>query len=71
MSRELLAAAVDLGASSGRVVLGRVGPDRLDVEEVHRFATEPSRRDGHLRTDLAALEEGVLTGLAAAVARGR
>ncbi|PPK93472.1 rhamnulokinase [Kineococcus xinjiangensis] len=70
-TRELLAAAVDLGASSGRVVLGRVGPDRLDAEVVHRFANDPSRRDGHLRWDLAALEAGMLDGLAAAVARGR
>ena len=31
-------AAVDLGASSGRVVVGRVGPSTLELTEVHRFA---------------------------------
>jgi rhamnulokinase len=36
-------AAVDLGASSGRVMVGEVGPDRLDLTEVHRFANDPVR----------------------------
>ncbi|WP_091504026.1 rhamnulokinase [Amycolatopsis sacchari] len=30
-------AAVDLGASSGRVMAGTVGPGRLELDEVHRF----------------------------------
>jgi rhamnulokinase len=34
-------AAVDLGASSGRVVLGRVGPDVLQIEAVARFTNDP------------------------------
>jgi rhamnulokinase len=34
-------AAVDLGAASGRVIVGEIGPDRLDLTEVHRFANEP------------------------------
>jgi len=33
---------VDLGATSGRVVLGRLERGRLDVAEVHRFRNEPS-----------------------------
>src|SRR5512133_350508 len=33
---------VDLGATSGRVVLGRLELGRLDVAEVHRFRNEPS-----------------------------
>ncbi|GAB7192671.1 rhamnulokinase family protein [Kineococcus sp. NUM-3379] len=70
-TRELLAAAVDLGASSGRVVLGRVGPDTLEAEVVHRIPHEPSVRSGHLRWDWPALQEGVLAGLAAAGERAR
>ena len=31
MSGPLALAAVDLGASSGRVVLGRIGPDTLEL----------------------------------------
>ena len=37
-------AAVDLGASSGRVVVGRVGEDVLDLTEVHRFPNGPVDR---------------------------
>ena len=33
---------MDLGATSGRVVLGRLERGRLDVAEVHRFRNEPS-----------------------------
>src|SRR4029453_6864740 len=33
---------VDLGATSGRVVVGRLERGRLDVAEVHRFRNEPS-----------------------------
>ena len=34
-------AAVDLGASSGRVMLGRVGPNELSVHTAARFANDP------------------------------
>ena len=33
--------AVDIGASSGRVIVGRVGPRELRLDEVHRFPNEP------------------------------
>lgn len=33
--------AVDLGASSGRVMLARVGPGGVALDEVHRFGNEP------------------------------
>ena len=36
-------AAVDLGATSGRVMLGHLGPDQLSVEAVHRFPNDPVR----------------------------
>ena len=29
--------AIDLGASSGRVVLGRIGPETLELQEATRF----------------------------------
>lgn len=56
-------AAVDLGASSGRVIRGVFGPDRLDVAEVHRFPNEPRVVRAALRWDIAALERGVRAGL--------
>ncbi|WP_255510659.1 rhamnulokinase family protein [Micromonospora sp. WP24] len=62
----LRVAAVDLGASSGRVMVGRVGPDVLDLTEVHRFANEPVWLAGTLHWDILALARGVLDGLRAA-----
>jgi rhamnulokinase len=34
-------AAIDLGASSGRVVLGRLAAGRVELSELHRFANRP------------------------------
>ncbi|MFE0674245.1 rhamnulokinase family protein [Streptomyces sp. NPDC058867] len=59
-------AAVDLGASSGRVMVGRVGPDRLELTEAHRFANRPVRVPEGLRWDVLGLYAGVLDGLRAA-----
>ncbi|MCU7723074.1 rhamnulokinase [Actinoplanes sp. KI2] len=59
-------AAVDLGASSGRVMVGRVGDGVVALEEVHRFANEPVRAGGTLHWDILSLYRGVLDGLAAA-----
>ena len=59
-------AAVDLGASSGRVMLGRVEPGVLALAPVNRFANEPVRAGGTLHWDILALYRGVLAGLRAA-----
>lgn len=59
-------AAVDLGASSGRVMAARVGPQRLDLHEVHRFPNRPVRTAGTLHWDVLALYGGILDGLRAA-----
>jgi len=56
-------AAVDLGASSGRVLLGSVGDGKLHTEEVHRFPNGPVRLLGTLHWDVLALYREVLTGL--------
>jgi rhamnulokinase len=66
MGRELTLAAVDLGASSGRVMAARVGPGRLDLDEVHRFPNRPVRTSGTLRWDVLGLYTGVLDGVRAA-----
>lgn len=62
-------AAVDLGASSGRVLLGHVGPDTLEVEEVHRFANEPVSVRGTLHWDILGLYRETLAGLQRAATR--
>jgi sugar (pentulose or hexulose) kinase len=59
-------AAVDLGASSGRVMVGRVEPGSLALEQVNRFANEPVRVGGTLHWDILSLYRGVLEGLRAA-----
>ncbi|MYS51462.1 rhamnulokinase, partial [Streptomyces sp. SID6013] len=59
-------AAIDLGASSGRVMVGRVGPGRLELTEAHRFRNRPVRTPDGLRWDVLALYAGVLDGLRAA-----
>lgn len=47
--------AFDLGAGSGRAVLGTLGDGRLRVDEVHRFATPVRERGERLTWDLNAL----------------
>ncbi|MER6629511.1 FGGY-family carbohydrate kinase [Streptomyces sp. NPDC000987] len=56
-------AAVDLGASSGRVMVSRVGPDSLELAEAHRFPNRPVRVPEGLRWDVLGLYAGVLHGL--------
>jgi rhamnulokinase len=62
-------AAVDLGATSGRVVLGRVGPDELQVRAVHRFENLPVRTPDGLHWNVLELYRQILVGLAEAVAQ--
>ena len=66
MSRAAHRVAFDLGAGSGRAVLGRVGPEGLGLEEVHRFHYGPREQASHLRWDMRRLLEGIDQGLRAA-----
>jgi rhamnulokinase len=59
-------AAVDLGAQSGRVAVGRFDGERLDVTEVHRFPNVPVRTRGMLNWDILRVYRDVLDGLRAA-----
>ena len=58
--------AVDLGASSGRVVVGQVRDGSVGMTEVNRFANLPVRVGGTLHWDILGLYRGVLDGLRAA-----
>src|SRR4051794_40687279 len=64
-------AAVDLGAQSGRVALGRFDGERLSVDDVHRFPNVPVRTGGLLQWDVLRLYADVLDGLRAAVREER
>ena len=59
--------AVDLGATSGRVVLTTFG-ERLELAEVHRFSTAARHGDDGLRLDVRALFEEIQTGIGLAMA---
>jgi rhamnulokinase len=56
-------AAVDLGATSGRVMLGHLGPDLLSVEAVHRFPNDPVRIPDGLHWNILELYRNLLIGL--------
>jgi rhamnulokinase len=60
--------ACDLGAESGRVMLGRMDAQRLSLEEVHRFANVPLRFEGSLCWDVNALWSELQNGLRKAAA---
>lgn len=64
-------AAVDIGASSGRVILGRMGAEGPTLDVVHRFPNGVQEIDGALRWDFAALFDEVLRGLTLAGERAK
>ncbi len=55
--------AFDLGAESGRAVLGRVNSGVISTEEIHRFANVPVEYGGSLHWDVAHLWYEVRTAL--------
>ncbi|MBN2507509.1 MAG: rhamnulokinase [Verrucomicrobia bacterium] len=61
--------ACDLGAESGRLILGSLEQDRLALEEIHRFPNTPVKTDGALHWNLGALLDELKTGLKKAAAR--
>ena len=55
--------AVDIGASSGRHMLGRLKDGRILLEEIYRFPNGMVRADGHLCWDVEALFREIKEGL--------
>ncbi len=55
--------AVDLGASSGRVIVGSLVDDKLSLQESHRFANEPVRVQNTLQWDVLGLWREIQQGL--------
>jgi rhamnulokinase len=62
--------AFDLGAESGRVLLGSLDGFRLELEEVHRFPNGAVQVRDSLRWDVLHLFEELKTGLRKVAARG-
>lgn len=73
MAKAIYSAAVDLGATSGRVILGTWSNNRLVLTEVHRFPNAFRSLNGHDYWDVGGLWHEIQTGLkklAAALPRG-
>ncbi|MFC4404446.1 rhamnulokinase [Gracilibacillus xinjiangensis] len=60
--------AVDIGASSGRVIAGYLKNGQLKLEEVHRFENKMSMQNNHLCWDLERLFEEIKTGMKKSIA---
>lgn len=61
--------AIDIGASSGRHIVGWMENGQMRTEEVYRFANGVRREQGHLVWDAGALLREVKAGITAAKAR--
>lgn len=55
--------AVDIGASSGRVIAGFIENSKLKLDVVHRFPNEMKMKDGHLIWDIDFLFEEIKKGI--------
>ena len=62
-TRGALHVAIDLGAGSGRALVGGIGAAGLHLSEVHRFHYAPRRVGGRLRWDAEGLVEGLRASL--------
>ncbi|MCW2797746.1 MAG: carbohydrate kinase, partial [Nocardioides sp.] len=62
-SASVRVAAVDLGATSGRVMAGSVSADELRLDEVHRFHNGGVRANGSLYWDILGIHREMLVGL--------
>ena len=58
--------AIDIGASSGRHIIGWKEVDGIKTKEVYRFKTGVTERDGHLVWDIDAILEQIKIGIAMA-----
>ena len=63
--------AIDIGASSGRHILGHVEDGKIVLEEMYRFDNSQIRKDGHDCWDMAALARAVIAGLKACKDAGK
>jgi rhamnulokinase len=61
--------ACDLGAESGRVMLGSLMDGKLTLEKIHRFANGPVRVNGTLRWNVLRIYDELKTGLVAVTGR--
>lgn len=63
--------AVDIGASSGRHILGHLENDKLILEEIYRFSNGMQKKNGRLIWDIDGLFCEIKNGLKACAAAGK
>jgi len=63
--------AIDIGASSGRHIIGSVENGKLVIEEMYRFPNGMKKKNGTLVWDIEALEGHIKAGIAACVSKGK
>ncbi|AZV58928.1 rhamnulokinase [Clostridium sp. AWRP] len=62
--------AVDIGASSGRLVLGKMLNSKIVIEEIHRFKNKIIRKDGEYFWNIDNLYNNIIIGLQKAAKLG-
>lgn len=62
--------AIDLGATSGRVILATLCDGKIEMEEIHRFPDPIIEMNGHFYWDFPAIYKSVVDGLAKVASRG-
>ena len=55
--------AIDIGASSGRHILGSIAQGRMQLEEIYRFENGMEEKNGHLCWDFARLFKEIKNGM--------
>ena len=56
--------AIDIGASSGRHILGSINNGKMELEEIYRFENGMKRDGEHLYWDVKHLENEIINGIA-------
>jgi rhamnulokinase len=70
MHKNLNLLALDLGAESGRAILGKFDGERIQLEEIHRFANGPVQLPDGIHWNTLGLWAEMLKGLGMAAERG-
>ncbi len=63
-------ASIDIGASTGRVVVGYVKKSKIHIQEIHRFTNTQINIDGHDCWNIELLKREIIAGLARCKAAG-
>ena len=64
-------AAVDMGASSGRLILGHIENGKIELEEIHRFENGMVKKDGELCWEFDRIFKEIVTGLKKCIEIGK